>query len=97
MKTQTAAALRLHQGGIMVMLCEDMLWLHHGYDMVMLWLLLWAMSPGQSLCYGCCLSQARINVSANLMAPCIFFQPLNSSLAYPGFSKPYEQCEQQDS
>ena len=79
-KALTAAALRLHWGGIMVMLCEDMLWSHYGYDMVMLWLLLWAVSRGERLCYGCCLSQEVINVSAIPMAPCIFFQLLTWAL-----------------
>lgn len=91
MKALTAAAFRLHWGGTMVMLCEDMQWLHYGYDMGMLWLLLWAITPGERLCYGCCLSQESINVSAIPMAPCNFFLPLNSSFAYPGFSKQYEQ------
>ena len=35
----------------------------------------------------------RIDVPAGPMTPHIFFQPLSSCLAYPGFSK---QCEQQD-
>ena len=71
MKALTAAALRLHWGGTMVMLREDMLWLHYGYDIVMLWLLLWAVSPEERLCYGCCLSQEVINMSVIPMAPCI--------------------------
>ena len=29
-------------------------------------------------------------------APQVFFQPLSSHLAYPGFSKQCGQCEQQD-
>ena len=59
---------------------------HHGYiiwDYVMatLWL------P-----YGYAMA-AENNVSAFPMAPWVFFQPLSSSLAYPGLNK---QCEQQD-
>ena len=61
-----------------------------GNVMVMLWLPL--QGPGERLCYGCRASQERINVSAVPMAPWVFFQPLSSSFAYPGFS---EQCEQQ--
>ena len=48
--------------------------------------------PREGLCYGCCAHQERINVSAVPMAPRVFFQPLSSSFAYPGFNK---QCEQQ--
>ena len=40
-------------------------------------------------CYGSCASQKRINMSAVPIAPHMFFQPLSSHLAYPGFSK---QC-----
>ena len=43
------------------------------------------------LCYGCCTSQGRINVSTVPTAPRAFFQPLSSCLAYPGF---HQQCEQ---
>ena len=35
----------------------------------------------------CCANQERINVSAVPMAPQVSFQPLSSSLAYPGFKK----------
>ena len=49
-----------------------------------------------SYVYGCCASQNRINVSAFPMAPRIFFWPLSSHLAYPGFSEQCAQCEQQD-
>ena len=42
-------------------------------------------------CYDCCVSQERVNVSAVPTAPPVFFQPLISSISYPGFS------EQQDS
>ena len=50
------------------------------------------------LCYGCysgcCISQERITCLQFVpTAPQVFFQPLSSRLAYPGFSK---QCEQQD-
>ena len=45
------------------------------------------------LCYGCCTSQERINMSAVPTAPRVSFQPLSLSLAYPGFGK---QCEQQN-
>ena len=52
------------------------------------------------LCYicfcGCFASQKRINVSAVPMTPPVFFQPLSSRLAYPGFTKYCEQCEKQD-
>ena len=74
----------------MVILYEIMLWPRYGYLVVMLELLC---QPGKRLCYGCCASQERINVSAFPMAPRVFFQPLSLSLAYPGFS---EQCEHQD-
>ena len=42
-------------------------------------------------CYGCCISQERINVSAVPMAPQVLFQPLSLCLAYSGFSEQYEQ------
>ena len=38
-----------------------------------------------SLCHGCC--QERINMSTVPITPWVFFQPLSSSLAYPGFSE----------
>ena len=62
----------------------------YGNVTVMLWLPL--QLPGERLCYGFHSSQERINVSAVPMAPRVFFQPLSSSFAYPGFNK---QCEQQ--
>lgn len=34
-----------------------------------------------------CVSQERIKVSAVPTAPCIFFQPLSSGLAYSGFKE----------
>ena len=75
----------------MAMLYEIMLWLHHGYIMVMLWLLLQLLhQPGERLYYGCHANQEKINMSAAPMAPRVFFQPLSLCLAYPGFS---EQCE----
>ena len=54
--------------------------------------------PGERLCcvrlfYGCCyscyVSQERINVSAVLMTPQVFFQSLSLGFAYHGFK---EQC-----
>ena len=49
------------------------------------------------LCYVCCCgcyaSQERVNTSAVPMAPCIFFHPPSSCLAYHRFSK---QCTQWD-
>ena len=51
------------------------------------------LQPGKKLCCGCSASQERINVSAVPMAPWVSFQPLSSSLTYPGFSK---QCGQWD-
>ena len=64
---------------------------HHGYViwgyvLATLWLC-------YGCCYGCCPSQERKNVSVVPTAPCIFFQPLSSSLTYPGIS---EQSEHQD-
>ena len=67
-----------------------LLWLHCGYVMVAATA---AASAGERLCYGCCASQERINMSAVPTAPRVSFQPLSLSLAYPGFGK---QCEQQD-
>ena len=78
MKALAAAASELYWSNIMVTLYEIMLWPRYGYLMVMLWLLC---QPGEN------------NVSAFPMAPWVFFQPLSSSLAYPGLNK---QCEQQD-
>ena len=78
----------------MIMLYEIILWLCYGYIMITLWLLLWLpQQPGERLYYGCHASQEKINVSQVPMAPQVFFQPLSSCLAYPGFS---EQCEQKD-
>ena len=81
MKALAPATLGLHWSNIMVMLYEVLLCLCHGYIMVMSWLLC---QPGERLCYGYPSSQERINMSAVPMAPHIFFQPLNSHLAYPG-------------
>ena len=77
----------------MIMLYDEiMLWLCYGSIMVMLWLLLPLLhQPGERLCYGCRVSQERINVSAVPMAPQVSFQPLSWRLAYPEFSK---QCGQ---
>ena len=70
MKALAAAALGLHWSNIMVMVCEVMLWLYYGCAMVMLQLLLWLLCQlGERLCYGCCASQERINVSAVPIAP----------------------------
>ena len=88
-----AAALGLHWGSIMVMFCEVMLWLCYGYVMAVATA---AESAGERLCYGRHASQERINLSAVPTAPRVFFQPLSSSLAYPGFSKQCGQWEQQD-
>ena len=38
-------------------------------------------------CYGCCTRQERINASAVLTDPRIFFQPLNSCFVCHGFSR----------
>ena len=93
-KALAVAALELHWGCIMVILYEVMLWLHYGYYTVMLWLFLWLLhQPTESLCYGYYENQQRITMTAVPIAPQVFFQPLNLSLAYPGFS---ELCEQQD-
>ena len=64
---------------------------HHGsvtwgYVMATLWLI-------YGCCYSCCASQERENASVVPTAPCIFFQPLGSSFAYPRIS---EQSEHQD-
>ena len=83
--------LLLHWGYIGATLC-------YGSVMVMLWPLLQLLhQPGERLCYGCCASQERINVSALPMAPRIFFQPLSSSLTYPGINEQCRQYERQDS
>ena len=63
MKVLASAALGLHWGSIMVMLCELMFWLCYDYIMVMLWLLLQLMcQPEERLCYDCHASQERINM-----------------------------------
>ena len=55
----------------------------YGSVMVTLWpMLQLPHQPGERLCYGCCASQERMNLSALSMAPRIFFQPLSSSLTY---------------
>ena len=69
MEALAAAVLKRHWSGITVMLYEVMLWLCHGYIMVMLWLLLQLLrQPGERLCYGCHASQERKSVSAVPMA-----------------------------
>ena len=69
----------------------------YGYFLVMLWLLLWLLcQPGERLCYGHHAGQEGINVPALPTDPCIFFQTLSSSLAYPWFSEQCKQCEYQD-
>ena len=89
------AAPGLHWSSIMVMSYKVMLWLCHGYFMVMLQPLLWLLHlPEEMLYYGCHASQERINVSAVHVAPHISLQPLSSHLAYHGFS---EQCAQRHS
>ena len=50
----------------------------------------------ERLYYGCHASQEKINVSQVPMAPQVFFQPLSSCLAYPGFSEQCGQCEKRD-
>ena len=60
----------------------------------MLWLL---HQPGERLYYTCYAIQERINLSLVPTAPCVFFQSLSSSLAYPGSSKQCVQHEQQGS
>ena len=52
-----------------------------------------ALSARREHCYGCCVRQKRINVSAVPTAPQIFFESLRSRLAYHRFS---EQCTQWD-
>ena len=87
------ATLKWHHGYVIWVYAIATLWLCYGCLMVMLWLLLWLLhQPGERLCFGCCASQERINVSALPIAPRVSFQPLSSCLAYPGFSK---RCEQQ--
>lgn len=69
-----------------------MLWLCHGYIVVMLWPLLWLLRPlEERLYYGCQASQERIDVSAVPVAPHISLQPLSSHLAYHGFSEQYSE------
>ena len=87
--TMRAMAAVLHwTSGIMVMLYEIILRLCHGYAMAVLWLLLQLLrQPGERLCDGCWASQERRNMSAFLMAPQVFFQPLSSHCAHTGFSK----------
>ena len=68
-----AAALGLHWSDTMIMFYEVMIWLHYGYFMVLLLLLLRLLcQPGERLCYGCLASQKRINIPADPMAPQIF-------------------------
>ena len=47
---------------------------------------------------GCCASQERINVVLSVVPTAlhVFFQPLSSHLAHPGFNKQCGQCEQWD-
>ena len=93
-KALAAAALGLHWSNTMIMFYEVLLRLHYGCMLVILWPLLGRQhQPGERVCYGYRASQERINLSPVPSAPRIFFQPLISCLAYPGFSK---QCEQQD-
>lgn len=52
------------------------------------------------LCYGFVVAAAVTvcqlgeNMSATPMAPPVFFQPLSSCFAYPGFNEQCRQCEQ---
>ena len=90
MKALATTALGLHGSDIMGMLHEVTSWLHCGYIMVMLWLLLWLLcQAGERLCYGCHASQERINASAVPMAPWVFFQYLSAYLIYTKFSEQY--------
>ena len=84
-----------HRGyiGVASWLYEVTSWLLYGSVMVMLWLLLLLLQPGERLYYDCHASQERMNLSAIPMAPWVSFQPVSSHLAYPGFSK---QCKHQD-
>ena len=96
-KARAAAALGLHWSNTMVMFYEVLLRLHYGYILVIFWPLLGLQHQhGERVCYGCHGSQERINLSAIPSAPRIFFQPLISHLAYPGFSKQCRECEQRD-
>ena len=52
--------------------------------------------PAERLCYACHARQERINVSEVPMAFHVFFQPLSSNLAYPGFNEQCGHFEQQD-
>ena len=81
MKALAAAALGLHWSDIMVMLSEVMLWLHYGYVMVMLWLLLWLLcQPGERLLWlpcqlgenkWVCSSYSSLSLLASQIAPCL--------------------------
>ena len=86
------------QAGMETALYETPVWTspleqHHGYVLAVLW-----------FCYGCCsgrcLSQKRscygCHASQEWINHWIFFQPLSSHLAYPGFSEQCRQCEQWD-
>lgn len=65
MKALAAAALGLHGSScIMIILYEVMLWLHYGYVMVMLWLLLWLLHQPGSCVMAARPSRGIINVSA---------------------------------
>ena len=87
------ATLKWHHGYVIWVYAIATLWLCYGCLVVMSRLLLQLLlQPGERLCFGFCANQERINVAAVPMAPRVSFQPLNSCLAYPGFSK---QCEQQ--
>lgn len=96
-KAWAAAALGLHWSDTMVMFYEVLLRLHYGYILAIFWPLLGLQHQhGERVCYGCRGSQERINLSAIPSAPRVFFQPLISHLAYPGFSNQCRQCEQRD-
>ena len=62
-------------------------WVGYRGENIMCLLLQRLHQPGESLCDGCWASQEKRNMSAVLMAPQVFFQPLSSHRAHTGFSK----------
>lgn len=82
---------KLHHGYFIWGYVVATLWLLYSYVMVLfLWLL---HQPGEKCGYGYYENQQRITVTGYSYSSQVFFQPLNLSLAYLGFS---ELCEQQD-
>ena len=69
-KALAAAALGLHRGDTVAMLCEPVLWLRYCYIMVKLRL---RRQPGERLCYGCRAIQQRIDVPTVPQLPCSLF------------------------